>query len=220
MAETYTEHKSRIDNAYPTLTPIWMVLSPGTADDDPVASFTTKFDDMNYLFHVYATSISGDLVWTISRGRNVVINSVEAITSLFLQFQQYWSAFCEKERVHLATHAFALDSLDDAGAKTIISKDSSLLAVSDPGGATLNPVFVADTLEYMLSANAGRIQLTALRNHDNQSVRWKLGNEYQTGPNSNFRIVRGDNIIMIRVTAEDTITTSTYTVTVTRTVGG
>ena len=125
-----------------------------------------------------------------------------------------------EERVHLAAHAFALDSLDDAGAKTIISKDSSLLAISDPGGATLDPVFVADTFEYMLSVNAGRIQLTALRNHDNQSVRWKLGNQYQTGPNSNFRIVRGDNVIMIRVTAEDTITISTYTVTVTRTVGG
>ena len=219
MSETFAVHKLRVDNAHPTPAPAWAILSPGSADDDPVVSFTTKFNDTGFLFRAYTMNQAGGFQWSVRHGRNTVVVEKTA-AAMLLKFSHYWGALCERERIHLATHAFALDALGDAGAKAEISTDAGLLAISDTGGAALDPVFVPETLEYALSTQAGRLQLTALRNHDNQAVRWQFGNLHQNGPNSNFRLVRGENVILVRVTAEDTTTVRTYTVTATRTVGG
>ena len=219
MPQTYAQHKESIDNQYPTPVPVWKLEDMGgSAHTDDVARFETIFNGANYSFAMYS-NIDNDLIyWSVKQNGQVVIPSTLAIADCMSQFRDYWNEVCGNLRLHKATHAFALEQLTEAGVTGELSPDTTLRALAPiTEGVVLDPVFDSETLGYTLSTNAGRLQLTALRNHDNQQVRWKFGEDFQTGPNATFRLVRGINVIEVRVTAENTVSDRTYIVTATRT---
>ncbi len=220
MAQTYAQHKEAVDNQYPTPVPVWKLEEAGGSSQvDDVARFETEFNGGKYAFAMYSHINNDQVVWSIKRNGQVVIGSTLTLADCMSQFVSHWNDFCGGQRQHKASHAFALEQLTEAGVSNELSSDTTLRGLAPlMEGVVLTPTFDPETLRYMISINAGRLQLSALRNHDNQVVRWKFGDIYQNGPNGTFRLIRGENVIEVRVTAENTISDRTYIVTVTRVV--
>ena len=102
------------------------------------------------------------------------------------------------------------------------SNDATLsgLALEDGtgNGITLDPVFAPGTTSYTAAVvnRIDTVTLTATKNEDDATVAITDDDDAATPGEAEFSLVEGENIIEVVVTAEDGITTSTYTITATR----
>ena len=110
------------------------------------------------------------------------------------------------------------DTFDVAiGSKVPIPSSDATLSALGLSAGTLKPPFAADTTTYTASVanSAASVTVTATKNHADATdpVIKKGATEYANGT---VPLAVGDNVITVEVTAEDGVTTETYTVTVTR----
>ena len=102
------------------------------------------------------------------------------------------------------------------------SSDATLSALTlvddDARAVTLTPAFAAATAEYSASVSydVGSVTLTATTNHSSASVSVIQSDGTTTADVATVDLDVGENLIQATVTAEDEVTTLTYTVTVTR----
>ncbi len=96
---------------------------------------------------------------------------------------------------------------------------SALTLADDDGSAvSLTPAFAAATAEYSASVSydVGSVTLTATTNHSSASVSVIQSDGATTANAATVNLDVGENLIQATVTAEDEVTTLTYTVTVSR----
>ena len=110
------------------------------------------------------------------------------------------------------------DTFDVAiGSKVPIPSSDATLSALGLSAGTLKPAFAADTTTYTASVanSAASVTVTATKNHADATdpVIKKGATEYADGT---VPLDVGDNAITVEVTAEDGVSTQTYTVTVTR----
>ena len=103
-----------------------------------------------------------------------------------------------------------------------VSTDATLsgleLEDGNGNGITLDPVFAPGTTSYTAAVvnRIDTVTLTATKNEDDATVAITDDDDAATPGEAEFSLVEGENIIEVVVTAEDGITTSTYTITATR----
>ena len=112
------------------------------------------------------------------------------------------------------------------GSRRVVSADATLSALVVNDGrseVTLSPSFAPGTTGYTaLVANAvAQVTVTPTTTHAAATVAWLDGSDMTladagTAAGQQVTLAEGANVIKVKVTAEDTTTTETYTVTVTR----
>ena len=116
--------------------------------------------------------------------------------------------------------AWAEHSTDDNLAVSVrgeefVSNDATLSALGLSAG-TLKPPFAAGTTTYTADVenSVAGVTVTATKNHADATTVIKLGGVVDA--DGTVALAEGANVITVEVTAEDGVTTQTYTVTVTR----
>ena len=112
------------------------------------------------------------------------------------------------------------------GSRRVTSTDATLSALVVTYGSSevpLSPFFAPDTTAYTASvANAvAEVTVTPTTTHAEATIEYFDGDDVTltdagAAAGHQVTVVEGDNVIEMKVTAEDTTTTETYTVTVTR----
>ena len=108
------------------------------------------------------------------------------------------------------------------------STDATLSALSLGTGVTLNEAFSSDTYVYTadVANSVGQVTVTATKNHTGANVVYQdasanmLEDANTTTDGHQVALAVGDTVFVVKVTAEDTTSTQTYWVTVTRAAGG
>ena len=107
------------------------------------------------------------------------------------------------------------------------STDATLSALSLGTGVTLNEAFSSDTYVYTadVANSVGQVTVTATKNHTGANVVYQdasanmLEDANTTTDGHQVALAVGDTVFVVKVTAEDTTSTQTYWVTVTRAAG-
>ena len=99
---------------------------------------------------------------------------------------------------------------------------SAISAVDNRGvGLPLSPTFNSAITEYAVPVESAvpSITLTATKNHSGATVQWLSASDTELATTAAYAVnplAEGVTVLKVKVTAQDTITTKTYTITITR----
>ena len=238
MADTYDQHKARVDAAMPTPTFTWELFSEDTPhihDDQAVArSNVITFDGQDFQLEMHSKGI-GDRRFDLE-SRQIVGEAdprlnywgrQTSVADAFLETQRTLASWSEGIRARIATENYIRDLLADEGLVypdppgPPVSARATLDGIAPHAATqtqwTLAPAFSPETLAYELStAHAAFFPVLTL-GHSEQKVMWTHGDSAYSGAEPSLTLVDGENIISIAVVSEDRINARVYTLTVTKT---
>ena len=213
MAKTYDVHKTKVDTSMPTPE----VLFHPTPNArrflrTDVGMSAPRFNGISYTFVTHIDRQDTAETWTIYHVVNEVRSPMASGSSWPVCYQRFllkWEALCELERDQEAVRFYAADVMDEPER----AQDARLAGLRlDVGAWTLAPAFEEQTYEYDATASTGRLDIYTTKKFPGQAI--SVSNGEASQPDALSVTVPGGAGVLtltITVTAEDGVTTATYT---------
>lgn len=228
---TYAEHKTAIDAAHPTPTPVWVQVDHDPShdhDDTVVARSQISFLGRDYTFEIHVGHQGkGWFVWTVDaldeprRGGYGASSWAAAQTSFATSFETE----CEYWRAQAAGIAHAREVLTAAGityTPPAVRRTNARLREMTVVGIDwpYTPAFDGSVLAYSGSTALAEHRLKITTEDPDATATVTLNGTAVTLNRigvAQLALVTGENNVVITVTAEDGTTAAQYTIAITRT---
>ena len=211
--------KAAVDLELPTPVQVWVMLTHDEMLHHPheSAEFEVTFNGQSYRFYSGCERSGTDLIWHVSqdagpntsRARQGLVSDAATWVLAKAAFATKWEAICEAERDREAVRRYSADVIDEPER----AQDARISGIQIHTGAwTLDPVFNEQIYEYDATAFADSLVLQGTKKFAGQTIRVESGGIAQpdglsvTVPGGDGRVT-----VTIMVTAEDGVTTATYT---------
>ena len=240
MPQTYNEHLTTVEEAYPTPDITWYLHEDDVGhphDDAAVAQGEFSWMGETFIFEAHmqvGTTVIIRYTCRYVKDENLprierLVGSNGVTWSVYKRdFNTSLGRFCERERDLMALEALVQEILAEDGIVAaplppgVLSPVATLSGIAPNAAMTsswaLDPVFDADTLVYEFFSTATSFLPIATLGHSGQTVYWKHKTNAYIGTNPvGMTLDEGANTVTATVVSEDGMHLRVYTLTVRKT---